>query len=274
MQKLKDIALVSLLIVISFIGEELEVILLSLIILFILLFLYLVLIFTGNKKVDAEGRRKKIIVDYIYKHELIFISIATIGIAASVLIVFEKGYFSTGENETISMDDQVSSVKQKSPAVLYDLSLKYIKEENEKEALIWVKKAAQQGSFLAQYDLGKMYEQDGKLGFDEKKSFKWYLKAAEQSHRHSQAQVALMYANGIGVKQDLVKSYMWYSISESHEKNNIRKLLSESEFQGGEYLVSKWKRKQCVSDYCSPYYPGEHLFPTTKVKPMKLNILD
>ena len=52
--------------------------------------------------------------------------------------------------------------------------------EDDKEAVKWYTKAAEQGVDAAQYNLGNMYRDGEGVPQDYKEAFKWYTKAAEQ----------------------------------------------------------------------------------------------
>ncbi|AWT60220.1 MAG: Secretory immunoglobulin A-binding protein EsiB [Candidatus Moanabacter tarae] len=68
-----------------------------------------------------------------------------------------------------------------------------------KEALIWYKKAADNGHNKAQFRIGK-FHQDAYFGKpDFKAAVKWYKKAANQDHISADTHLAHLYANGRGV---------------------------------------------------------------------------
>ena len=73
-----------------------------------------------------------------------------------------------------------------------------------------VKKAAEQGDALAQYELGRHYSQGKGVGQDYAAAVKWYRRAAEQEHGMAQYCLGACYANGTGAEQDDVKAAEWY----------------------------------------------------------------
>jgi len=65
-----------------------------------------------------------------------------------------------------------------------------------------VTKASEQGAYLEQYELGKIYY-DGEGGYkNEKKALKWLLAATVNGHPRAGYLVGHMYYDGIGVKKN------------------------------------------------------------------------
>jgi tetratricopeptide (TPR) repeat protein len=78
--------------------------------------------------------------------------------------------------------------------------------QDEAQAVKWYRKAAEQGNTEAQISLGGCY-----LGKAE--AVKWYRKAAEQGDAFAQFMLGTCYNNGYGVPKDDVVAYMWYNLS-------------------------------------------------------------
>ena len=72
---------------------------------------------------------------------------------------------------------------------------------------------AEGGDAEAQCDLGTMYGNGTGVLKDDKEAVKWYRKAADQGVAIAQYNLALMYDNGRGVLKDYVAAYAWYSLS-------------------------------------------------------------
>lgn len=73
-----------------------------------------------------------------------------------------------------------------------------------------LQKLAEQGSAVAQYNLGIMYITGEGVLKDYAKAFQWYQKAAEQGHVEAQFNLGNKYYNGEGVSQDYAKAFQWY----------------------------------------------------------------
>ena len=76
--------------------------------------------------------------------------------------------------------------------------------------------AAVGGEASAQYRLGVMYKNGEATPQNYHDAMVWYRKAAEQGHWGAQMMLADMYWNGLGVAaRDYVRAYMWESIAAS-----------------------------------------------------------
>jgi uncharacterized protein len=79
-----------------------------------------------------------------------------------------------------------------------------------KEAANWYRKAAEQGQAAAQYNLAIFYEDGLVVPQSYKDAAAWYRKAAEQSHATAQYNLGMLYADGRGVPQDVKEAVAWY----------------------------------------------------------------
>lgn len=91
--------------------------------------------------------------------------------------------------------------------MLYQLGCGIVKEDTVTE-LSWYHKAADQGSPMAETQIGVYYDL-GK-GHDQAEGLKWYRKAADHGDAVAQNNVAIMYEDGLGVKADLAEAAVWY----------------------------------------------------------------
>jgi TPR repeat protein len=91
--------------------------------------------------------------------------------------------------------------------MLYQLGCGVVKADPARE-LIWYHKAADQGSSIAENQIGTYYDL-GK-GHDQAEGLKWYRKAADHGDAVAQNNVAIMYASGLGVKADMGEAVSWF----------------------------------------------------------------
>ncbi len=79
------------------------------------------------------------------------------------------------------------------------------------EPLKIVVDAAEQGDFIAQYDLATRYAtgQGAPQNYD--LATKWYRKAAEQGYAPAQYELGSCYAVGLGVPQNYDETFKWYT---------------------------------------------------------------
>ena len=78
------------------------------------------------------------------------------------------------------------------------------------EALLWFRKAAEQGDAIAQFNLGLLYYYGDGVPQDYVKAASWYRKAAEQGYAGAQAGLAALYYKGEGVSQDYTATAFWF----------------------------------------------------------------
>jgi hypothetical protein len=82
--------------------------------------------------------------------------------------------------------------------------------KDEKEAVKWYAKAADQGDATAQNNLGWCYVNGSGVVKDEKEAVKWYTKSAEKGEEVGQRLLGWCYENGIGVAKDEREAVKWY----------------------------------------------------------------
>ena len=104
----------------------------------------------------------------------------------------------------------------------YNLGLRYSTgrgvQRNDREAVGWYRKAAEQGHAQAQYALGVMYANGPRfvclyrcgVARDDTEAVVWYRKAAEQGNADAQNNLGVMYATGRGVSRNDAEAVAWY----------------------------------------------------------------
>ena len=105
--------------------------------------------------------------------------------------------------------------------MLYQLGCGIVKEDAVTE-LSWYHKAADQGSSLAETQIGVYYDL-GK-GHNPAEGVKWYRKAADHGDAVAQNNVAIMYEGGLGVKANLAEAASWFRKA---NENGANRDLSE-----------------------------------------------
>ncbi len=80
--------------------------------------------------------------------------------------------------------------------------------QNFAEAIRWYRKAADQGSAVAEHNLAVRYAFAVPPNFAE--ALRWYRKAADQGYAHSQSNLGVMYYQGQGVPQDYAEAVRWW----------------------------------------------------------------
>ncbi len=92
--------------------------------------------------------------------------------------------------------------------------------EELKQAVVPIKKAAEQGDITAQYKLGVLYSRGIGMEKDNALACHWYRKAAEQGNMKAQYMLGRMYYEGEGVPQDFVKARRWWGKAAAQKNAN------------------------------------------------------
>jgi uncharacterized protein len=96
----------------------------------------------------------------------------------------------------------------------YNLGMMYLNGEVVKqdryEAIVLLRMAAEKGYSDAQYNLGYIYFKGLGARQDYLKAFKWFHKAAKHNVSYAQHALGEMYENGLGVKQNYKQALIWY----------------------------------------------------------------
>ena len=85
--------------------------------------------------------------------------------------------------------------------------------EDDAEAVKWYRKAAEQGDAEAQYALGVMYGNGKGVAEDYAEALKWYRMAAEQGQAKAQFSLGVMYAKGEGVLKNAAAAVKWFRMA-------------------------------------------------------------
>lgn len=93
------------------------------------------------------------------------------------------------------------------------------------QALSWYRKASDQGYAPAQKNIGNLYEQGSGLTRDYAEAMRWYRMAADQGNAGAQTNIGYLYEDGLGVTQDYGEAMRWYRKAadqgEGTAQNNI-----------------------------------------------------
>jgi TPR repeat protein len=100
--------------------------------------------------------------------------------------------------------------------------------QNYQEALRLFRKAADNGSALAQAKVGFLYADGKGIPQDYSEAVKWYRRAAERGESSGQYFLGMSYFEGKGVAQDYVSAHLWLNLSAAGSSDDIaRKLRDE-----------------------------------------------
>jgi len=88
--------------------------------------------------------------------------------------------------------------------------------QDRERALLWFRRAADQGLAIAQATLGGLYEDGELIPHDYERAAMWYRRAAEQGFTGAQFDLGALYAAGRGVPQDGAEAATWYRRAAEH----------------------------------------------------------
>jgi TPR repeat protein len=92
--------------------------------------------------------------------------------------------------------------------VLYERGLGV--EQNYTEAMRWYRKAADQGDVRAQFNIGGLYHEGRGVEQNYTEAMRWYRKAADQGDVCGQLNVGVAYSKGLGVEQSDTEAMSWF----------------------------------------------------------------
>jgi TPR repeat protein len=95
-------------------------------------------------------------------------------------------------------------------------------KQNYLQALYWYSKAAESGSAIAQNSLGAMYHDGHGVPQDEEQATVWFRKAAEQGYAAAQVNLGASYYHGQGVRQDYAEAYFWMALAASGKTEGVK----------------------------------------------------
>lgn len=96
---------------------------------------------------------------------------------------------------------------------------------HEREAVEWIKKAANQGHENARYILGEIYEKgELTIAADEREAIGWYEKAGYQGHPKAQIKLIEMYREGKGTRRDNEQAEEWEERAEKNTRTGYERI--------------------------------------------------
>lgn len=139
---------------------------------------------------------------------------------------YEKGDYATALREFNDLAAKNNAEAQAILGFMYEFG-NGVNQDN-KIAVEWYRKAADQGYAKAQRYLGNMYYGGKGITQDYSKAFEWYQKAAAQGDAYAQNDLGVKYEFGLGVAKDLEKALQLYALSAKQNdetaKNNLARL--------------------------------------------------
>jgi len=159
----------------------------------------------------------------------------------SAMQLYNKGDSIEAFNLLRKAADRGHAIAQFNIGVMYDHGEGVVRDA--KQAVYWFRKAADQGETDAQYYLGVMYAFGKGVPKNNAKAFAWYEKAAIGGNTDAQTELGKMYENGLGVKKSSVKAREWF------EKSAQRGNRSYDMLRLGEYYEDHFDHAKAFEWY-------------------------
>lgn len=113
--------------------------------------------------------------------------------------------------------------------------------EDHAKAIMWYRKAANQGLVAAQLALATTYEGGYHVPKDYAEAAKWYRMAADRGDVQGQRSLAFFYWSGKGVPYDLIRAYMWANLAVASQQAKSQKYAND--IQNGKIGTAKEKQE-------------------------------
>lgn len=95
-------------------------------------------------------------------------------------------------------------------------------DEEKKRAFESLRREAEAGVAIAQFDMGYYYMQGEYVEQDDEKAFYWFNRSARNCDPGAQFNLAYLYSEGIGVNASLVEAYKWLVAAQYAENSPNR----------------------------------------------------
>ncbi len=159
---------------------------------------------------------------------VLMLGLAAPAFAGEAENAFRRGVtaYKAGDHAT-ALAEFRTAAEQGTPVAQFNLGLLYASGQgtpkDEAEAAKWWRLAAENGVADAQNNLGLLYENGRGVAQDQVEAVRWYRAAALQEKPQAQHNLGAMYANGRGVERDLVRALMWFDLAVArHEPGSAR----------------------------------------------------
>ena len=116
------------------------------------------------------------------------------------------------------------------------------------QAVLWFRKAADQGMVEAQTDLGVAYAMGDGVEQDYAQAAGWFRKAADKGYGQAQNALGELYDQGKGVPQDYVLAHMWLNLAVAHASSVARRervgaKMTAAQIDDAQKMARDWVEK-------------------------------
>jgi TPR repeat protein len=119
------------------------------------------------------------------------------------------------QEHQLKIGELINSAENGSDLAQFELGIRYKSgfgtEQDSQKSLEWFTKAAEQGNPGAQYFLGEIYDKGQGVEVDKRAAFYWYSQAAEMGNENAQQSLAIFYLDGTGgASKSLSEAFRWF----------------------------------------------------------------
>ena len=134
--------------------------------------------------------------------------------------------------------------------VVAPVAERLLEEIRRKQSDLLILQQVFEGDATAQKRLGDMYEQGQSVPQDYALAVLWYRRAADQGFKLAQWLLGTYYQTGYGVQQDYVQAHMWYNLSATQgwgpaavSRTILEKAMTPAQVAEAQKLAREWKPK-------------------------------
>ena len=146
-------------------------------------------------------------------------------------ICYGKGHLGLPKDEKLAIVWYQKAAEQNYPAAQYNLGIQYLKgngvEKDIAKAIPWYTRAAERGSADAQFNLAVCYDIGEGVSPDIETAVKFYKKSADQDNMNAQYNLGVCYLNGRGVPKDILVGIDWLQKSANNGNLESRSALEQ-----------------------------------------------
>lgn len=138
--------------------------------------------------------------------------------------------------QLVFADEDLPSLRQAAEAdqsakAQYQLGLRYLQgkgvNQDNRSAVMWLQRAAEQNYAPAQYQLGELYRTGDGVDIDAAATVEYLTSAAEQGYPTAQYRLGTLYLTGNMVEQDLITATEWMELAAEHGYTEANQALAE-----------------------------------------------
>lgn len=126
----------------------------------------------------------------------------------------------TVSDQKIALEWYQKAAQQGHLSAQNNLCTVYLGLRNFNDALTWCEKAANQGHQKAQFLLGMMYYNGQGVTKNMPQSIHWLTKSAEQKYAAAEYKLGFFYKNGVGVTLDMIQAQKYFERAASQNYKN------------------------------------------------------